>query len=86
MRAKMNHPNYDNQKPVSFKKQHSEIDQLAEFILDSLEESHQSEWEPFEVYAKKLRSHIYADQRVFRQQFTKGYESLLEVLSHRHSS
>ncbi len=56
------------------------IEELAKFVLESLEEGYQSDWEPFEIYAQKLRSHMHTDSSAFRKQFAKGYESLIEVL------
>lgn len=56
------------------------IEEAADMVLESLQEGYQTEWEPFEGYTHKLRSHIHADQQAFRQKFAKGYESLLEML------
>ncbi|CUI16557.1 conserved hypothetical protein [Candidatus Protochlamydia naegleriophila] len=77
------HNNRDNQEPLSKPSKEIEdesIGELAAFVLESLEEGYKSDWEPFEIYAQKLRSHIHTDSQVFRKQFIKGYESLIDVL------
>ncbi|WP_068468417.1 hypothetical protein [Candidatus Protochlamydia phocaeensis] len=75
--------------PLSTDDQASEdhsIEEAADMVLESLQEGYQAEWEPFEGYTHKLRSHIHADEQAFRQKFAKGYESLLEVLDNSRKS
>jgi hypothetical protein len=77
----MNHPNYNDPKPLSSSSHQEAIEHLAEFVLESLEEGEYADWEPFEVYAKKLRSRIHEDNLIFKRDFIKGYEALLDVLN-----
>ncbi len=77
------HNNRDNQEPQPRPSKGTEdesIEDLAKFVLESLEEGYQSDWEPFEIYAQKLRSHMHTNSHAFHKQFVKGYESLIEVL------
>lgn len=59
------------------------IQQLADVVVESLQEGFKSDLESFEVYAQKMRSHIHADAQVFRARFLKGYHILLEELHKR---
>lgn len=54
------------------------IHSMAELAIDSLKEEYKTEWEPFELYAQKLQSHVHANPKQFHENFKKGYETLLE--------
>jgi hypothetical protein len=54
------------------------IQSMADLALDSLKEEYRTEWEPYELYAQKLRSHVHANPHEFSEKFKKGYETLLE--------
>lgn len=56
------------------------IRDMADLVLESLEESYRNETDPFEVYAQKLKSHIHSDPDLFRHRFQQGYELLVDLL------
>jgi hypothetical protein len=60
----------------------SSLKELTDLVMESLEESYRMDWEPFEIYAQKLKSHIHSNPASFHQRFAEGYEHLIEVLHH----
>jgi hypothetical protein len=75
---------YHKEEPVSdsdILKDEPSIRDVADLVLESLEEGYKTDGEPFEVYAQKLKSHIHtADQEEFKHRFTEGYDLLIEAL------
>ncbi len=78
----MSEARYDNKDFSSRDNQNKDpsMKDVADLILESLEEEYKTEEEPFEVYAQKLKSHIHTDAAVFRHRFTEGYAILMAVL------
>ena len=58
------------------------IDGLTEAMVNDLEKDYHSELEPFEAYATRIRVQIHSNLEEFRDRFLKGYEVLLNELSH----
>ena len=56
----------------------STIHSMADLALDSLKKEYKTDWDPFELYELKLKSHVYSEH--FYENFQKGYETLLSVL------
>ncbi len=56
------------------------MEEFAEVITDSLKDEHQTDLEPFETYAQKVRSHIYENVNEFRSRFGHGYLLILEEI------
>jgi hypothetical protein len=63
------------------KEDQESAEQMADLVLESMDDSFQTELEPFEVYSRTLRSHILRDAEQFKKQFLMGYGSLLEQIS-----
>ncbi len=57
---------------------HSTMHLMADLAMDSLKKEYQSDWEPFELYDERLKSHIHSEH--FYERFSNGYETLLSVL------
>lgn len=53
---------------------------MADLVLESLEEGYRDETDSFEVYAQKLKSHIHSDPHTFRHRFQQGYKLLVDLL------
>lgn len=66
---------------VAVNEQERAIDDLAEYVIESLRGEFHSELEPFEAYAARLRKSIVADVRLFRQRFHRGYHVLMTELA-----
>lgn len=60
------------------------VDELAEAVMEELNEKHSNALEPFEQYAQNVRSKLHGDLDAFRSRFVRGYHSLLEELSQEH--
>lgn len=60
------------------------IDDLADLVVESFQDSYRSELEPFEAYAARVRARVYADVTLFRQRFHHGYHVLMDELSKTH--
>lgn len=59
------------------------IEELADVLIEH--SRHEAkELEPFEVYAQKVRSHIFDSVHEFRHRFVHGYELLLEEIVREH--
>lgn len=56
------------------------VKEFAETIIESLKENYDNKLEPFEVYAAKVRGHIYGNAKSFKKRFAKGYQVLLSEL------
>lgn len=56
------------------------IKNLAESILEALQEECLYLEDPFENYEQQLRMRVCRETKVFSSRFIKGYESLLEEL------
>lgn len=56
------------------------IANLADIVIEDLKGEHHSEYESFELYAQKVRLHIYDNIHEFRHRFVHGYEVLLEEI------
>lgn len=56
------------------------VKEFAETLIESLKENYDSKLEPFEVYAAKVRGHIYGNAKSFKKRFAKGYQILLSEL------
>jgi len=54
------------------------LQSMTDLVLESLKEEYKIEWEPFDLYAQRLRSHVHSNTQQFREKFKKGYETLLE--------
>lgn len=54
------------------------VKEFAETLIESLKDNYNSKLEPFEAYAQKIRSHIFANAKSFKKRFSKGYEILLK--------
>ncbi|MFQ5730113.1 MAG: hypothetical protein ACE5GN_07110 [Waddliaceae bacterium] len=61
------------------------VDELTDAIVEDLEESYDSELEPFEAYAQRVRAQIHSNMDEFRKRFLQGYEVLLKELSERYT-
>lgn len=57
------------------------IGDLADVVVEGLSESHYSDLESFNVYARQVRSIIYADPSAFRHRFVRGYQMLLDEIA-----
>lgn len=62
---------------IAFKKS---IDELTEVIVENLREGYQSDLEPFEMYAHRIRRQVYENLEEFCDRFLQGYGVLLEEL------
>jgi hypothetical protein len=58
------------------------VDKLADSILEEVKEGYDSQLESFDNYAEKTRNEIHANMDQFRNRFLKGYEILLDELTH----
>lgn len=58
------------------------IEELSQLIAEGMREQRTESLEPFEVYAERIKSKLYADPDQFRKRFIKGYQILLEELCH----
>lgn len=56
------------------------VNELIDAILQDMKEDYQSELEPFEHYAKRVRYEIYADVEKFRDRFVNGYITLIDQI------
>ncbi len=56
------------------------LKELAELAMESLDESYRVDWDPFELYAHKLKHHVHADTERFKTHFVQGYERLLSLV------
>ena len=56
------------------------VDELAHAIVEEEREAFQSELEPFEAYAQRVKSQLHTDMNEFRERFTNGYEVLLNEI------
>lgn len=61
------------------------IDEIADALLEGEEENYDSELEPFEAYANRMRTEIHENMEEFRDRFLKGYELLLKELAQQYT-
>lgn len=57
------------------------IEELAQSITEGMREQRLESLEPFEVYAERIKSKLFADPDQFHSRFVEGYQSLLDELS-----
>lgn len=56
------------------------MEDLLDVIVDDLKEHYKSDLEPFDLYAQKVRSHLYSSIEEYHKRFVKGYSALLEQI------
>lgn len=56
------------------------IKEFADQVLDSFSMGENPNSDPFEIYAKRVRSHTQANPELFRERFSKGYEAIIHQL------
>lgn len=57
------------------------VEDLADIVIETLQDSYNCELEPFEAYASRVRARIYADVNLFRQRFHHGYRLLMDEMT-----
>jgi len=61
------------------------LDEFARLMAEGMDNERRGAIEPFEVYSERVKARIHADLDQFRNRFAKGYQALLEELSHEDS-
>lgn len=56
------------------------VDELTEAIVEDLRDRYNSDLEPFEVYANRVRQQVCENLQDFRDRFLQGYSVLLDEL------
>ena len=56
------------------------VKDLTEAIVEDLEAGYQSELEPFEAYANRIRHQVHENLEQFRDRFLQGYDVLIEEI------
>ena len=60
------------------------VHSMANLAYESLKEEYNPDWDPFCIYAQRLKSHTHATQKAFRERFSHGYQTILETLGVKH--
>lgn len=62
------------------------LEELADAVVEDLKGGYQSDFEPFEAYAERVRADIHTSMGDFHKRFLQGYQVLLEELTKQYSS
>jgi hypothetical protein len=69
------------EKPSEFDtKYEKSVEEMADAVIDSLKVDYQSDLEPFERYAERVKAKIHSNVDNFRGRLSKGYKAILEEI------
>lgn len=57
------------------------VEDLTSAIVEDLEADYQSELEPFEAYANRIRHQVHENLETFKDRFLHGYDVLIEEIN-----
>jgi len=56
------------------------VEEMADAVIDSLKVDYQSDLEPFERYAERVKAKIHSNVGDFRERLSQGYKVILEEI------
>lgn len=56
------------------------VEDLTSAIVEDLEAGYQSDLEPFEIYANRIRHQVHENLEAFKDRFLHGYDVLIDEI------